>query len=37
LKEADEIQTYFDNQVAADLPKEIQGQLNDLKARLGKM
>lgn len=37
LKEAEDIQTYFDNQVGADLPEEIQGQLNDLKVRVGKM
>lgn len=37
LKEVEEIQTYFDNQVGADLPQEIQGQLNALKARVEKM
>lgn len=37
LKEADQIQTYFDNQVGADLPSEIQQQLNDLKDRVEKM
>ncbi|CAG9808345.1 unnamed protein product [Chironomus riparius] len=37
LKEADEIQTYFDNQVGADLPKKIQQQLNNLKDRVENM
>lgn len=37
LKEVDDIQTYFDNQVGSDLPAEIQEQLNGLKARLEKM
>ena len=37
LKEVEDIQTYFDNQVTADLPKEIQEELSDLKARLEKM
>lgn len=37
LKEAEDIQAYFDNQVGSDLPKEIQGQLNDLKSRVEKM
>lgn len=37
LKEVEEVQTYFDNQVTADLPKEIQEELNALKARLEKL
>lgn len=37
LKEVEDIQTYFDNQVGSDLPEEIQRQLNDLKVRLDKM
>lgn len=37
LKEVAEIQTYFDNQVGSDLPKEIQEQLSDLKKRIEKM
>ena len=37
LKEVDDMQTYFDNQVGTDLPAEIQKQLNDLKLRLEKL
>ncbi|KAG5672754.1 hypothetical protein PVAND_002851 [Polypedilum vanderplanki] len=37
LKEAEQIQTYYDNQVGTDLPKQIQQQLNNLKARVEKM
>lgn len=37
LKEAAQIQTYFNDQVGDDLPKEIQQQLNNLKARIEKM
>jgi phosphoenolpyruvate carboxykinase (GTP) len=37
LKEVEEIQTYFDNQVGADLPSEIQEQLTNLKERIEKM
>lgn len=37
LKEAAAIQTYYDNQVGADLPAEIQRQLDELKARVEKM
>lgn len=37
LKECEDIQTYFNNQVGADLPTEIQEQLNELKLRIEKM
>ncbi|CRK91569.1 CLUMA_CG005220, isoform B [Clunio marinus] len=37
LKEVNDIQTYFDNQVGSDLPKEIQGQLDILKSKIEKM